>query len=76
MARTTARSLGEFQTEQRPMRDGWYQIDVVWKTKFKHKIYCRGYQLKSQLAFNESLEWIKSSVYKEITEAQFNKLTK
>jgi hypothetical protein len=73
MARKRVDKVGEFQAEQRPMRDRCYQIDVVWKTAFKHKIYCHGHQLKSLLAFNESLEWIKSSVYKEITDAQYKK---
>lgn len=55
------------------MRDNYYQIDVVWKDGFKHKINCRGYNLKSMLDFQASIFWIESYKYKEITEQQYNK---
>ena len=55
------------------MRDNYYQIDVVWKDGFKHKINCRGYQLKSMLDFQASIFWIESYKYKEITQQQYNK---
>lgn len=54
-------------------RDGYFQIDVVWKSGFKHSIKCRGFNLKSMLAVQESIFWIESYKYKQITEAQYNK---
>ena len=46
--------------------DKYYEISVKWKSGFKHKIYCRGYNLKSWLAFQESIFWIESYDYKEV----------
>ena len=56
-------------------RDNYYQIDVAWTGGFKHKIYCRGYNLKSMLNFQESIFWIDKFTYKEITEQQYKKGT-
>lgn len=52
-------------------RDGYYFIDVTWKDGFKHKVPCRGYGLKSQLAFNDSLFWIESHSFYEVTKEQY-----
>ena len=56
-------------------RDGYYQIDVVWKDGFKHNIKCRGFNLKSMLDFQKSIFWIESYKYKQITEKLYNKET-
>ena len=55
--------------------DGYYRIEVKWEGGFKHNIYCRGYQLKSMMNFQKTLNWIESAEYKEITQQQFNKGT-
>ena len=55
------------------MRDDYYQIDVKWKHGFKHTIYCRGYNLKSWLNFQDSIFWIETVTHKQITEKQYNK---
>jgi hypothetical protein len=52
-------------------RDGYYFIDVTWKSGFKHTIPCRGYNLKSEIAFNDSLFWVESFNYYEVTEQQY-----
>lgn len=52
-------------------RDGYYFIDITWKSGFKHTVPCRGYNLKSEIAFNESIFWIDSFVYYEVTKEQY-----
>ena len=52
-------------------RDGYYFIDVTWKSGFKHKVPCRGYSLKSQLAFNDSLFWVESHSFYEVTQQEY-----
>lgn len=52
-------------------RDGYYFIDVTWKSGFKHTIPCRGFNLKSEMAFTESLFWIESFHYYEVTKEQY-----
>lgn len=52
-------------------RDGFYFIDVTWKTGFSHKVPCRGYSLKSQMAFNDSLFWIESHSFYEVTQQEY-----
>ena len=56
-------------------RDGYYFIDVTWKSGFKHTVPCRGFRLKSELAFNESIFWIESIEYYEVTKEQFEEKT-
>ena len=50
---------------------GYYLIDVTWKGGFKHKVPCRGYQLKSNMAFHDSLFWIESHIHHEVTKEQY-----
>lgn len=56
-------------------RDGYYFIDVTWKSGFKHTVPCRGFRLKSELAFNESIFWIESIEYYEVTKEQYEEKT-
>lgn len=57
------------------LRDGYYFIDVTWKSGFKHTVPCRGYRLKSEIAFNESIFWIESINYYEVTKEQYEEKT-
>lgn len=52
-------------------RDGYYFIDITWKSGFKHTVPCRGYNLKSELAFNQSIFWIDTFNYYEVTKEQY-----
>ena len=51
--------------------DGYYFIEVTWKSGFKHKVPCRGYGLKSQMAFNDSLFWVESHYFYEVTQKEY-----
>jgi len=51
-------------------------IDVTWKQTgkqkaFTHTVPCRGYNLKSHLKFNESLFWIDTFTYREVSEKEW-----
>ena len=52
-------------------RDGYYIIQVKWKSGFTHKVPCRGYGLKSEMAFNDSLFWVESHFFYEITQQEY-----
>lgn len=52
-------------------RDAYIFIETKWKHGFTHIVPCRGYSLKSQLAFNESLFWIESSNWREVTQSEY-----
>lgn len=52
-------------------RDGYYFIDVTWKSGFKHIVPCRGYNLKSEITFHENIFWIDSFIYYEVTKEQY-----
>jgi hypothetical protein len=52
-------------------RDGYYMIHVVWKDGFKHKVPCRGYNLKSEMAFNDSLFWVESHNFFEVSKEDY-----
>ena len=52
-------------------RDKYFFIDVIWKGGFKHIVPCRGFNLKSQLAFNDSIFWIESHSHYEVTKEQY-----
>lgn len=52
-------------------RDGYYFIDITWKSGFNHIVPCRGYNLKSEIAFNQSLFWIEKFHYYEVTKEQY-----
>jgi hypothetical protein len=57
------------------LRDGYYFIDVTWKSGFKHTVPCRGFNLKSEIAFNQSIFWIDSIHYYEVTKEQYEEKT-
>lgn len=52
-------------------RDSYYNIHTKWKGGFEHTNPVRGYNLSSMLRFNESLFWIESTSYEEITQQQY-----
>lgn len=52
-------------------RDGYYLIDITWKTGFKHTVACRGYNLKSEITFNKSIFWIEDMSYREVTQEEY-----
>lgn len=54
--------------------DAFFLITVKWKGGFKHKVACRGYNLKSWMDFEDSLEYVDSYNYVETTEEVYNKL--
>jgi hypothetical protein len=51
--------------------DSYFFIDTKWKGDFSHIVPCRGYNLKSQLKFNESIFWIECSHWYEVTKEQY-----
>ena len=51
--------------------DSYFFIDTKWKGDFSHIVPCRGYNLKSQLKFNESNFVIESSHWYEVTKEQY-----
>ena len=53
-------------------REDYIFIDVEWKSGFKHTVPCRGYNLQSQLKFNESIFWIKSFTWRVVTDKEYN----
>lgn len=52
-------------------RDGYYFIEITWKSGFKHIVPCRGFRLKSEIEFNRSIFWIESYHYYEVTKEQY-----
>jgi len=56
-------------------RDGYYQISVLLEDGFKFKVPARGYNLKSLLEFEQSLDSVKEHSFKEITKKEFEKMT-
>ena len=50
----------------------YYFITLKWKGGFTHIVPCRNYNLKSQLRFAESLEYVEHISYKEVTEEKYN----
>ncbi len=53
-------------------RDDYIFIDVEWKTGFKHTVFCRGYNLQSQIKFNEAIFWVKQFKWRVVTEKEYN----
>ena len=51
--------------------DSYFFIDTKWKSGFSHIVPCRGYNLKSQLRFSESIFWIESNDWYEVTKEQY-----
>ena len=56
-------------------RDGYYQISVILEDGFKFKVPARGYNLKSLLEFEQSLDSVKEHSFKEITKKDYEKMT-
>jgi hypothetical protein len=53
----------------------YYKLQVTWESGFKHNIPVPGYNLKSQLKFQESLfPSVKSFSYKEIPHKEYYKM--
>lgn len=53
----------------------YYSLEVVWQSGFKHNVPVAGYNLKSQLKFQESLSpSVVSYSYKEIPYKQYYKM--
>jgi hypothetical protein len=50
----------------------YYFITLKWKGGFTHIVPCRNYNLKSQLRFAESLDYVEHISYKEVTEEKYN----
>ena len=53
-------------------KDGYYQISVRLEDDFRFKIPARGYNLKSLLEFEKSLDSVKEHSFKEITKKGIN----
>jgi hypothetical protein len=51
--------------------DSYFFIDIKWKSGFSHIVPCRGYNLKSQLRFSESIFWIESTDWYEVTKEKY-----
>lgn len=60
------------QTTKVPI-DSYYLMKVKWKGGFTHDILCRGYNLKSWVDFQKSIEYVESFSYEEITKAAYEK---
>lgn len=52
-------------------RDDYIFLDVTWKSGFKHTVPCRGYNLKSQIDFNNSLFWIEKFTWRVVTQKEY-----
>jgi hypothetical protein len=53
----------------------YYRLEVVWASGFTHYVPVTGYNLKSQLKFQESLSpSVKSFSYKEIPYKEYYKM--
>lgn len=52
-------------------RDSYFFITTKWKGGFTHTNPIRGYNLTSMLRFNESLFWVESTTYEEVTKEQY-----
>ena len=51
----------------------YYFLTLTWKGGFTHIVPCRHYNLKSQLRFSESLNYVEKISYREVTEDEYNK---
>lgn len=50
----------------------YYFITLKWKGGFTHNVPCRHYNLKSQLHFSESLNYVEKISYRQVTEDEYN----
>lgn len=53
-------------------RESYVLIDVTWQGGFKHSVPCRGYNLKSQIKFQESLQYIEAFTYRIVTQKEYD----
>ena len=56
------------------LKDGYYQINVKMQDGFKFKVPARGYNLRSMLEFEKSLDYVKEYSFKEITLKEYEKM--
>ena len=61
------------QVQNKVALDAYFLMTVKWKDGFTHKIMCRGYNLKSWLDFQKSLNGVESYSYEEITKEEHDK---
>jgi hypothetical protein len=50
----------------------YYFLTLKWKGGFTHIVPCRNYNLKSQIRFSESLQYVEKISYREVTEKEYN----
>jgi hypothetical protein len=60
---------------ERINKDGYYQINVKLEDGFRFKIPARGFNLKSLVEFEKSLDSVTEHSFKEITKKEFEKMT-
>ena len=53
--------------EQNVTRDSYIFMEVEWLSGFKHIVPCRGYNLKSQINFTKSLQYVKDFSYRLVS---------
>ena len=51
--------------------DAYFLMTVTWKGGFSHSVPCRGFNLKSQIKFTESLDYVESYDYVECTQEEY-----
>ena len=56
------------------IKQGYYQISVKMSTGFKFKVPARGYNLKSLLDFEKTLNYVSEYSYKAISQKEHDKL--
>ena len=59
---------------ERINKDGYYQINVKLEDGFRFKIPARGFNLKSLVEFEKSLDSVTEHSFKEITKIEFEKM--
>ena len=59
---------------ERILKDGYYQISVKLEDGFRFKIPARGFNLKSLLEFEQSLDSVTEHSFKEITLKEYDKM--
>jgi len=53
-------------------RDDYIFIDITWKSGFKHTVFCRGFNFKSQIDFTKSIFWIDKFTWRVVSEKEYN----
>jgi len=59
---------------ERILKDGYYQISVKLEDGFRFKIPARGFNLKSLLEFEQSLDSVTEHSFREITLKEYDKM--